>query len=207
MPSLHDCLSLGEVEMGLSSSRKTASIEEVHRLPILLRLLSSSRPLSMIPSFPPPTNFEEDEGCEPSDKIIQDAVNRLEDRAALYSVAEGIEVVTSHLAPSVCSKISLLPTLKKDEGGTLYDIDELSVLAAHPFSSSSKRRTRKTSQHGETAALSENEEVSSDDDMDVSQIGTARGQNLARDRDSYLRISSEDSQEATVIKTLSDIYD
>lgn len=137
-PSLtfHDALALGQYENALTtvadeSSNKTSSrVAEIHRLPLLLRLLSASRPLSSLPDLPKEsegrkegdeveTEEEEEEDKETTsqdtekDVWLDDIVQRLEDRAALYSAAEGVEVLAGHLAPHVCRKWSKLPSIPR----------------------------------------------------------------------------------------------
>eukprot|EP00977_Amphora_coffeiformis_P024774 scaffold17151_cov160-Amphora_coffeaeformis.AAC.2 len=53
-------------------------------------------------------------GASSSDAWLDQVVQRLEDRAALYSAAEGVEVLAGHLAPHVCRKWSKLsPVTRK----------------------------------------------------------------------------------------------
>jgi hypothetical protein len=235
--SLHDSISLGEVELGLSCEHRPSE-EEVRRLPLLLRLLSSSRPLSSIPTFPlPPPDDEDEENDELSsdtDVIIQQAVNRLEDRAALYSAAEGVEVVACHLAPYVCRKISRLAPLqrtKKSKGASAkageleyeFGTQELSRLATNPVLSTASRsgstgkRQKMSSEalqqreHTTSASDGISDDLDDDEDMaDASGDATASANNKRRratsERESVLGAgNSEDSQEATVTKTLSEL--
>jgi hypothetical protein len=148
--SLHDCLSLGEIELGLERRQSVhtnhkgdvdeelsgndlswrqeeylRSVEEVRRLPYLLRILSCTRPLASIQSFVAlKSKPEEDEDKQTSvgtadtnvsddDDYLDRIVDRLEDVAATYSVAGGIDVVTNHLAPSVAKNLSRLQPLLK----------------------------------------------------------------------------------------------
>ena len=108
--------------------------EELQRLPILLRLLSSARPLSSVPKIAAvvkkgtATIMEQDDeqqdeddeqqkqetnntNEDTEDALIQRVVDRLEDRAAIYSAAEGVEVMACHLAPFLCKRLSKLPPL------------------------------------------------------------------------------------------------
>jgi len=203
--SLHDSLSLGEVETGLSTEIRPV-VEEVHRLPALLRLLSSSRPLSSIPSFKPEDSIEESR-----DEVIEEAVQRLEDRAALYSVAEGVEVTACHLAPSVCRKISKLSPLEKDSNG-VYKTEQLSVLTQNPVNPCFKRRKlsmgvpeQSTSDYIQPDEAQPSEDENEDDISDV-EMGNddQKRRRLSSERESYIP-ASEDSQEATVTKTLSEL--
>ena len=123
--SLHDALALGEVELGLTTVAESdeRQLEEIHRLPVLLRLLSASRPLSSVPSFwddeeKEKSNINGDSGDEPNtatpiDELANQVVARLEDVAATYNVAEGVDVVACHLAPSICRNLSKIAPLKR----------------------------------------------------------------------------------------------
>jgi hypothetical protein len=234
--SLHDSISLGEVELGLSCEHRPSD-EEVRRLPLLLRLLSSSRPLSSIPTFPlPPLNADEDDENDDvlssksdTDDVIQQAVNRLEDRAALYSAAEGVEVVACHLAPYVCRKISRLAPLqrtKATKGGSAsaktgageFGTEELARLAANPVLASTSRSPSTSKRQKVSSEASDDlqtDDLDEDEDMaDVSGDATAtatQNANNKRHRASAAHESvlaagnSEDSQEATVTKTLSEL--
>jgi hypothetical protein len=223
--SLHDSLSLGEVELGLSSEHRPSE-EEVRRLPLLLRLLSSSRPLSCIPSFPllPEPDAEENDEAS-SDAIIQQAVNRLEDRAALYSAAEGVEVVACHLAPYVCRKISRLMPLQKSAAGE-FATEDLSFVAANPVLSSRSKRQKTSSETPQNHRVASGDGNRSDDlqtdvlldedededmvDASVDAAATSatniNKRRLTSERESVLGAgNAEDSQEATVTKTLSEL--
>jgi hypothetical protein len=236
--SLHDSISLGEVELGLSCEHRPSE-EEVRRLPLLLRLLSSSRPLSSIPTFPLPPLDEEDENDEllssksDTDVIIQQAVNRLEDRAALYSAAEGVEVVACHLAPYVCRKISRLAPLQRTKvkggstsgsgktGGGEFGTEELARLAANPVLASTSRSSSASTSKRQKVSSEASDDLQTDDldedeDMadvsgDATATATQNANNKRRRASSAVHESvlaagnSEDSQEATVIKTLSEL--
>lgn len=140
------------------------SPEEAQRLPALLRLLSAARPLSSVPSLGLELVLGEDEGDdnasgdgdggkrrreeeirEAIDPVIQQAVDRLEDRAALYSAAEGVEFVACQLAPRVTRKLSKVPSLVRggDGGGSPpyadsagWQTDALEVAASNPLTPS-----------------------------------------------------------------------
>jgi len=162
--TLHDYLSLGEVEEGLSSSSTTTTSsiqdknrakEEMERLPVLLRLLSSMRTLVHPPIFLDNDHDHEDDdnkgkqddtkgkkmvgiGREKEgdsiDTLVYQTVEQLEHVAALHSVAEGVDVVMCYLAPTMTrallSKVSS-PMKKKRRRGTKirlvlgYDTTEL----------------------------------------------------------------------------------
>lgn len=212
--SLHDSLSLGEVELGLSSDHRP-SIEEVRRLPILLRLLSSSRPLSSIPTFQVPAVSDDAAEDAASDDIIQQAVDRLEDRAALYSAAEGVEVVACHLAPFVCRKLSRLQPLRKNAATGEFDTEDLTIVVANPvLSSRIKRQKLSQAKDLQAGGIEDDEDgafMSDEDVADQSAAATAvadsnnKRRRVGLERDSFVVGNSEDSQEATVTKTLSEL--
>jgi len=255
--SLHDCLALGDVEVGLSlpstdqndttngsMEQQRPSEEEVQRLPLLLRILSSSRPLSSIPTMPSSSNSDDnlkdhddnEKHDEDSDSVIQRAVDRLEARAAMYSAAEGVEGVVSHLAPTVCRKMSRLAPLqrtvitryqdrwKQKLTVTVYDTDELEVVAKNPYSSALSRKKRRkgvSTTNSEADPTSEGDirvDVDNDEESDWSEndeddgvetpgettITEDRKRKRLSTRDSLL-LAAEDSQEATATKTLSEL--
>jgi hypothetical protein len=129
--NLEGTASINEVETISLQVPVTNKEDEIYRLPFLLRILQLSRPLSAIPVFiddEKPDNIDSEHGCDNKDRendlkgqssvhttridpIICDAVNRIEDRAAAYSTAEGVEVVSCYLAPTVTRYISRVPTL------------------------------------------------------------------------------------------------
>lgn len=97
---LRDSLALGEVESGLwADKQEEEELEEIERLPVLLRLLSASRPHTSIPTVGGQQcsdggdDNEQQDGNEPTiDELANSVVARLEDVAATYSVAEGVDV-------------------------------------------------------------------------------------------------------------------
>jgi hypothetical protein len=120
---LHDAFALGEFEAGLSDDPFHLSSSEVERLPLLLRILSSARPLASISSTTTFVDEEETliaknlEGTEADasaaddasefDHVLQHAVERMEDRAALYVESEGVEVVACQLAEKACRQLGI----------------------------------------------------------------------------------------------------
>ena len=138
-----------------------ADVPEVHRLPLLLRLLSASRPLASLPDLK--EMIEEDDDKKPDDNValsdewLDTVVQRLEDRAALYSAAEGTEVLAGHLAPYVCRKWSKLPALVRHKTTGIYDTTALEG-AARPAPPPRRRKMSETS----LGALSEEGNVLDD---------------------------------------------
>jgi hypothetical protein len=214
--SLHDYLSLGEVELGLSSENPPS--EEIQRLPFFLRVLSLTRPLSSIGIL-----GDEEEDGDDRDPVVNQVVARLEHVAATYSVAEGVDVVTCHLAPSMSRKLSKLsPLQKKNE---VWNTQALTAVAKHPTTSKSKRRrssdekpisATNSAEYSEDGIRGSSDEGSEqDDDVDEEEeapqtledfpskkrkLGTLqRRDSLGENR------AAEDSQEATVTKTLSEL--
>lgn len=293
--SLHDCLSLGEINLGLEKRYEVndttdnnndeqqqkkqylRSVEEIRRLPYLLRILSRTRPLASIQSFTTmkksnsKIDGDNDDDVKNSnennnkDDDVDRLVDRLEDVTATYSVAEGIDVTTNHLAPSVAKTLSRLHPLvwkrnnnstssscntNNNEDGYAYVIDDefargywdtedLASVARDPISKR-RRRSKNSSNkkiklgHGRkneseggggggdnTGTSGENlvAALSTDDDYDDGEeeiamtsaieteddivVGAGRRFSLHR-RDS-MKVAAEDSQESTVIKTLSEL--
>jgi hypothetical protein len=178
---LHDALALGQYEAALTAGVSTATasancgatgnlgeatpaedamtttLTEVHRLPLLLRLLAASRPLSSLPNLtsevddandvtalpaaetsPPNEDDDEKEGV-----WLDIVVQGLEDRAALYSAAEGVEVLAGHLAPHVCrkwSKLSSLPRSTQVDHGSMVVVYDPSTLEQAVYHGGGKRR-------------------------------------------------------------------
>jgi len=272
--SLHDCLSLGEIELGLEKRYETRqrSLEEIRRLPYLLRTLSRIRPLASIQSFTKMKKFKSTDECHDDDDDddgvtvtsavknhnhedddIDRLVDCLEDVTAMHSVAEGIDVVTNHLAPSMAKTLSRLPPLVRkinidninhnEDSDTDYhrcwDTQELSAVARDPiskrrrlrnknstFSSTNKNRMLGRSEKDKSvggrvdAGTTEDTLVatSSDDGYDDEEENNTmtmatdieddtvvdRGRHSRHRRDS-MKVAAEDSQESTVIKTLSEL--
>ena len=136
--TLHDALALGQYE-SLPPTTADTNLSEVHRLPLLLRLLSASRPLASLPDLKKVISQENEAEISedpPTDEWLDDVVQRLEDRAALYSAAEGTEVLAGHLAPHVCrkwSKLAPIPQTRNAKGDKIYDTSAL-WQAAHNLS-------------------------------------------------------------------------
>ena len=60
-----------------------------------------------------------------SDAWLDQVVQRLEDRAALYSAAEGVEVLAGHLAPHVCRKWSKLSPVTRKSKSQQHSTNDL----------------------------------------------------------------------------------
>lgn len=226
--SLHDCLSLGEIALGLQKDDKAnttnRSIQEIHRLPLFLRILSMTRPLSTITSLPSSEKREEseqneqnNEEVEEKDDLVNQVVERLEQVAATYSVAEGVDVVTSHLAPTLCRKISKLKRLKVPKGNGTWDTSELAAVARNPKSSSKKRRRRSPSlSTGEDtngldvdaihqSSSSEEDNDAMDIDLNETESPNKRQKVDGKPQDPAAVIADQDSTESTFLKTLSEL--
>ena len=216
--SLHDCISLGEIEAGLSTE---ASVEELHRLPILLRILSSARPLAAIPKFSivdkekMDTEKEDGQHQKKEDDLLNEAVRRLEGRAASFSVAEGVEVVSCHLAPAMCRNISKLRPLQK-KSKNQYDTDSLAQVAAGPLQagglSSKRRKTEATSEKQVTDDdeddLHDPMELDNDDQLGEAElVGDSKKRHRSEKHADSSRLSwqSQDSQEANIARTLTEL--
>ena len=253
--SLHDCISLGEIEAGLNRRQRNhfsekeekdneSSLrqeeyqlrsEEVQRLPYLLRLLSSTRPLASIQPFVASKSKLKDDGVaekvsdsietstNDEDEYLDRIVDRLEDVAANYSVAGGIDVVTNHLAPSVAKTLSRLEPLVKTrvDEGYAWNTGDLAAVARDPIAKRKRRRketnlaskSKKTKQEkddetgngaDDTLGASSDEEEGADPmDIELEETTGDRRESFIR-RDSML-VASEDSQESTVVKTVSEL--
>ena len=260
--SLHDCLSLGEIEVGLERRQNTSTnqkgnadndlstkqqeenlrSEEVQRLPYLLRLLSNTRPLASIQSFAAfKVNSEEVVDKQPTgsidtntignDEYLDRIVDRLEDVAANYSVAEGIDVVTNHLGPSVAKNLSRLSTLVKTRVDDDYswNTEALAAVARDPIakrkrpkreanltSNSKKIKHEKNGMDIDTPDTDIGKEdvlgTTSDEDedeetgpMDIEFDDMTQDRRASFNRRDSIIVAAEDSQESTVIKTLSEL--
>ena len=262
--SLHDCLSLGEIELGLqqkqkhhqsgddvgknqeSSSKNNShrSLQEIHRLPLFLRVLSLTRPLACTSSLPTAAaaaakpgvekedkeengNKEEDDKThhreQDEDALVNQVVERLEHVAATYSVAEGVDVVASHLAPTMCRKISTLSPLKAPKGNyETWDTKDLAAVARNPRSMAGKRRRKshsfsksdesKGGEQDDTIHQSSSEEEEEDpmetDQDDEATASSNKRRKLSLDgkrRDSEAFLADQDSTESTFLKTLSEL--
>jgi len=245
--SLHDCISIGEIELGLERCRTfqtihddslrqeeySRSVEEVCRLPYLLRILSSTRPLASITPFVAPNSKlkgentvqesgdTEDENSSNNDDCLDRIVDHLEVVAATYSVAEDIDVVTNYLAPYVARNLSRLPQLYKtrvDEESYSWDTEDLVAIAQDPFTKRKRRKrgqplhsSRKKIKHDTddidprtsySATGFEEDLLTSSDDEDQKK----GNMDMAFDDQVDPRIlAADDSQESTVIRTLSEL--
>jgi hypothetical protein len=228
--SLHDCVALGEIELGLtrrtengSAVRKNRAVEEIQCLPLLLRLLSLTRPLSTVNLLQALDSEEsENEEGNDTDTLVDKLVARLEHVAATYSVAEGIDVVTCHLAPSVSRKLSKLPPLVKTSSDN-WDTSVLSAVARNPVSSRSNKRRRlsvessssQQQQYHADDGIGDSSENDDDDDGEIDPNAESstggnkrrRGSALSKGESSVPgdQAAAEDSQEATFTKTLSEL--
>jgi hypothetical protein len=228
--TLHDSLALGFVELGLKLHEKNeqSECEEMERLPILLRLLSASRPLSSVPTFS--TKKEDPPTPTPSpliDEVTDDIVARLEDVAATYSIAEGVDVVACHLAPSLCRNLAKLSPLRRkrtrasaEESSLRWETAELAAVGDNPRTSFKRKRVFQypTKQHSQLAAaaelntgmVSEGGLVSSDEEQGAAKSNSPADDAL-KPRLSCRRISeagdagAEDSLEEICEKNLSDL--
>ena len=235
---LHDSVALGNFETQLleeTLKKQDAEFEkhqqaEVERLPLFMRILSKCRPLSQVSlsSLSAHKNDSNedtnDTSNSPSDPVLEEAVRRLEDRAAVYSVSEGVEVVSCHLAPYVSRRISKLPpiirkpTQQHSSNGNIWDISELLDIAQNPSSSrfsQSKRRKLSSSGRAQSTAAAGGSNLEEDDYDEESETEGMPPQAMPKrkrissstERDSILLAAgaAEDSQEAFVTKTLSEV--
>ena len=213
-PSLHDFLALGELEKALDTEKRQGKDshhrkEEIRRLPLLLRMLSASQPLSSIPSITQESAPIEEKTTDP---LVEQVVSRLEDVAATYSAAEGVDVLTLHHAPTTCRKISRLPPLKRDKRKLEWNTKDLAAVAASPLGPArKKRRQNENASSGPYQdKVRANDVISDDDDMSVEEStdfaapleGTLP---KTSDAGADAQMASSDSQEAMTTKSLIEI--
>lgn len=117
--SLHESLACGDYERALSTPADAdtdpAKKNEMLRLPLLLRLLSSSQHLATLNSIVDDEDEEKDEedakmdhaasSSENGNDFVTTIVQLLEQVAARHACAENIEVF-SHLAPELCRPVA-----------------------------------------------------------------------------------------------------
>eukprot|EP00934_Nitzschia_sp_Nitz4_P004391 Nitzschia sp. Nitz4//scaffold47_size129522//74066//77969//NITZ4_003556-RA/size129522-snap-gene-0.199-mRNA-1//-1//CDS//3329552815//4381//frame0 len=246
--TLHDYLSLGEVYKGLTasvsqegdarSSTATASEsgnatlqvtsiadQEIQRLPILLRLLASTRHLAstdILDAF----QLEQDttRPASQDDALINKTVQELEQVAALHSFAESVDVTTNHLAPTMTKKLSRVVLVKRisETGETVYDTEELYRVAKNPkgsYQRSSGQRKRKSAgadkksdgadgasdQEGSDSDQSSTTGFFQQDDEDGEAPPRKVPRSKSLQRKESMEVAAEDSQEATFVKTLSEL--
>ena len=233
--NLHDCVALGEIEYGLSQNdTNRPAMEEIERLPLFLRVLALTRPQSSIVSpvvvgggagekiieAEPESQQRNQQGEDVDrDALVNDVVEHLEDVVAKHSVAEGVDVMTCHLAPSVTRKLSKLPPLKRSAQNGKWKTKELAAVARNPRSSNSggskrKRKveggedgggeSKKGTSNGDDGGIHESSDDEEMEDVDPNSVSNKKLKKGQSRRDS-LEVAAEDSQEATVTKTLSEL--
>jgi hypothetical protein len=214
--TIHDLLSIGEIEAALSSRRESDA--EIDRLPMLLRLLAASQPSSAVPHLMPNTLAPK----QNSDPLVNAVVSKLEDVAATHSAAESIDVLVTHIAPSISRRISKLQPLKRkspDEWAT----SELAAIALAPLSNLRNKKSRMHSMSADSMVSQE-----SDDNLDEAsgdEMGSISETQLHQDvsstkrrewhqtprhvrsegRESLLAGMQEDSAEAHLTRVLSEV--
>jgi hypothetical protein len=180
---LHDCLALGQIEDGLPASFES-SPAEIHRLPVLLRWLSATADLKE----DDPVLEGEDES---TDEIIEEAVARLEDRAAFYSVAEEVEMISCHLAPSVTRRVSMIPSLKRQwkNGKYCFNVSELETLVQDPVGNLRNKRRRSTAAF--TSEMNDNAAKCNDPTDDDDDDEVLRADDYVDDNDEFISESNQ----------------
>jgi hypothetical protein len=233
--SLHDCLALGEVELGLGrcqlhtkeekkddDDRKLSvrnndqlALLEIQRLPYMLRLLSSARPLVSITVFRSSSGPDTDDDLK-RDVVVDTLVDRLEDVAAMYSVGEEVDVVSNYLARSLTKNISRLRPLSKhcetigNSKVINWDTSILAEVGRDPISHSSKRKREVGATEG-GSFIPPHESPSTPDsepdvfDCDQIHASVPRKKRKCSHQKHSLEVAAEDSQEATFVKTLSEL--
>jgi hypothetical protein len=232
--TLHDCLALGEIESGLGRPQKVLggkeneddqnSIEchqravlEIQRLPYTLRLLSNTRPSASITTSKNAKTMHAEQNELLRDNLVDTVVQRLEDVAATYSVAEGVDVMTNYLARSATKQISKLKPLSKrittSDGEKIveWDTTMLAELSRDPLSGASLKRKREAAVDvDDTSAPTQESLISPDSDVDLLEVEEESASVPLKKRKSTHRrhsmeMAAEDSQEATFVKTLSEL--
>jgi hypothetical protein len=184
--------------------------DEIRRLPLFLRMLSASQPLSSIPSLK-----EQDVESSPSSKefttadpLVDQTVSRLENVAASYSAAELVDDLTSNHAPLITRKVSRLRPLKRNKRKLKWDTQDLASVAASPLGPLPRLKRRK-----DVAPMDEpsGEEISANYDSSLSgdgddmSIEDEMGDTSAKDTKQANVAAPSDSQEAMTTKGLSEI--
>jgi hypothetical protein len=185
--TLHDCIALGDYELVASG----ASDQERERLPILLRILSGARPLSSIPVV---TFTDQQETDNDLDVLLETAVQRLEDCAATYTAAEGLEVVACHLAPAICRKV-----IKGNNYKNKLHKQTAAILVKDT-------RPVKKRQKGMPANEPDSSSISSADELSDHETTTDQAELSSNNLQAAFAAEGEEvSQEAIVTKTLNSL--
>lgn len=198
-PSLHDWLTLGDLEVALDREKRDEQDldhrnDEIRRLPLLLRILSASQPLSSIPSI-----IQGSKSLEgTTDPLVDAVVSRIEDVAATHSEAEGVDALTSFHASSICRKISRLSPLKREKRKRQWKIQDLASVGVSPMGGSPRKKRILTvgDEIQANGNASDNEEVSGVDDMSVEDGAGITAHEQSSDTCVEARTASADSQEA-----------
>lgn len=210
--SVHDWLAIGEIDHALSGDQRNPK-EEIYRLPLFLRLLSATQPLAAIPVLLP-TKEKAQQSYTQIDPLLNNVVFKLEDVAATYSEAEGIDVLTSHYAPVLSRRLSKLSPLKRKRGEWLTQ-------GLTNTSGISEERRHSHEHHYNTASESD-EEIHEMMDADIEETFVEAVQDttlaskrkvskiLSNKRGKSRRTSDEimlkeDSYESQISKTLEEI--
>ena len=191
--SIHDWLSIGQFESALSQSNEKE--EEIHRLPFLLRLLSSSQQYSSIPSvFDDKGNGADNEDAVDStfsgttknksttssieyDPLVNKIVSKLEVVAAKHSEAESVDALTGYHAPTMTRRLSRLPYLTRQTKYRQWDTDALLQVSKSPLEGGAggKRRNDGGSNSAKRKRVESNLDDSNDEDEDMERVGEGSG--------------------------------
>lgn len=207
--SFHDWLAIGEIDCALAEGQRNPK-EEISRLPLFLRLLSASQPLAAIPVLLPNQVSRKQEMS--SDPLLDSVVSKLEDVAAMYSEAEGIDALTACHAPNLTRRLSKVTPLKRKQGGWLTS--ELTSTGGLQ-----KKRRLSNEVHYNTASESDDDMVIDADiqtpfeelPREAADAGNSiPNNNLIKEigklhRKSDATMLKEDSQEALVSKILQEL--
>lgn len=222
--SIHDLLSIGEIESAISLNEDTEA--EIDRLPLLLRLLAAGQPLSAVPHLISHTHSSHvHDAQQSSDPFVNAVVSKLEDVAATHSAAESIDVLVNHLAPSISRRISRLEPLKRKKTDE-WSTSELAATALAPLSHVRSKKSRlhpverdsmyshESDDNLEEGSGDEMEDVSDNVKMQQDPLLEVMHRSLPERfkrrrsegiRDSFLAGMPEDSADAHLTRVLSEV--
>lgn len=206
--TMHDLLSIGEIQSALSHQYKQG---EIDRLPLFLRLLATAQPLSAVPHLLP--NSDPPPGSK--DPLVNAVVAKLENVAAKHSEAESIDLLTGHIAPTITRRISKMSRLKRLRNSNEWNTTELTATALAPLSTFRMKKARTSMNHASAASYSgeSDDNLESADEQDETEgVKPDTGDLRARltrmrseGRESLIGNLAEDSQEAHLTRLWSEV--
>lgn len=172
-PSLHDWLTLGELDVALEPEKGKDELvldsqrrnDEIRRLPLFLRMLSASQPLSSIPSLTKKVHESSDE--DTSDPLVDQVVSRLDHVASKFSAAEEVDGLTSFHVPTITRKISRLRPLTKNKRKLQWDTEDLALVAASPLGPPLRKKRRTLEGVSSADGPAEADDAQADEDANI----------------------------------------